>query len=120
MSRSTVDHNVQEFSLRYTTAAVGNGQTILQVANPDPLTGKALGPYKADGQPEFTGEKCTLSCQPDGSLQVRPEGQWAEFEAATIDGAGNVTFWPGQHKIGPQATWGTCYKFLGSVNIPVL
>jgi hypothetical protein len=119
MSRVTVDKAVQDFSLRYTPAKVG-AYTILQTANPDPLTGKALGPFLPNGQPEFTGPKCTVSCQPDGSLQVRGEGQWAEFEAAAIDGSGNVTFWPGQHKVGPQAVWGTCYKFLGSVDIPVL
>jgi hypothetical protein len=123
------DANAPELSIRYTTTKVGLGetkdQTILVVSNPDPVNGKTLGPYEQDGiTPRFTGDGLTLSCQPNGSLEVRPAGAWAEFEVAQIDAAGNVTYWPGQAFINspniPQPQRGTCYKFLGTLNVPVV
>jgi hypothetical protein len=128
MARTHVgDATAPELSLRYTTIQVGLGdtkdQTILRVTNPDPASGVALGPFKPDGTPAYTGAGLTLSCQPDGTLEVRPVGAWAEYEVATIDAAGNVTFWPGQaapHIDIPLAHRSVCYKFLGTLNIPVL
>jgi hypothetical protein len=130
MARTHVgDANPPELSIRYTTATVklgdGRDMTILQTANPDPTNQKTLGPYEADGHtPRFTGAKCTLSCQPNGTLEVRPENAWADFEVVARDAAGNVTFWPGQaypQSPGiPVAERGTCYKFLGALNVPVL
>jgi hypothetical protein len=130
MSRTHVgDVKLPELSIRYTTAQVAldpdHKFTICVVSNPDPINGKTLGPYQADGvTPRITGDGLTLSCQPDGSLEVRPAGAWAEFEVVVIDGAGNVTFWPGQaFKNSPNIPTpqrGTCYKFIGTLNIPVV
>jgi hypothetical protein len=129
MARTHVgDPTDPELSLRYTTEQVGLGdkkdQTILLVTNPDPASGIALGPFKADKSPEYTGVGLTLSCQPDGTLQVRPKGAWAEYESASIDGAGNVLFWPGQAFPNvpdmPKNQRGICYKFLGAKNVPVV
>lgn len=61
-----------------------------------------------------------ISCQPDGSLEARPPQANGAYEVAVIDGAGSLTFWPGQAKLGPTYNWYIVYKFLGSTNIPVL
>ena len=129
MSRTHVgDPRPPELSLRYKTAEVqfdpDHKFTILQVTNPDPASGIALGPFLEGGKPEITGVGLTLSCQPDGTLQVRPAGAWAEYEAASIDAAGNVVFWPGQAFPNvpdmPKNQRGVAYMFLGAKNLPIV
>jgi hypothetical protein len=114
ISRTPVSNtNAPDLSLFYTP--------ICQVENPDPRSGKALGPYKeGSNDPQWVGPRVSLSCQPNGVLEARPEGADGAYEIVQIDAAGNVTFWPGQSKLGSPLYWSTCYKFLGSVDVPEL
>jgi hypothetical protein len=113
MSRTPINSpKAPDLSLRYTPVKVDKG-FICNIENPDPANGLVL--------PGPTGH-VTLSVQPNGTLETRTEGTAAQFEVCTIDGAGSVTFWPGrawpQNEGIPQEDRGTCYKFLGAVNVP--
>jgi hypothetical protein len=123
ISRTPVSNtNAPDLSLFYTPiVSPANGKLICQVENPDPRSGKALGPYKeGSNDPQWVGPRVSLSCQPNGVLEARPEGADGAYEIVQIDAAGNVTFWPGQSKLGSPLYWSTCYKFLGSVDVPEL